>query len=73
MRSVTLTPAYGRDYKNKQSVLDDWHAHKDFIINDVVHPYCGRPANKLDLSESLDQVMIRYGKLRKMLVIDLTE
>ena len=29
---ITLTPAYGRDYKSKAAVLEDWNAGKDFII-----------------------------------------
>ena len=29
---LTLTPAYGRDYKSKAAVLADWEANKDFRI-----------------------------------------
>lgn len=31
MKTITLTPAYGRDYKSKAAVLDDWEDNKDFI------------------------------------------
>lgn len=29
--SLTLVPAYGRDYKNKQALLADWEQGKDFL------------------------------------------
>lgn len=29
---VTLTPAYGRDYKSRPAVITDWEAGKDFTI-----------------------------------------
>jgi len=29
----TLTPAYGRDYKNRASVILDLNANKDFTMN----------------------------------------
>ena len=35
MRTITLTPAYGRDYSSKANVLADWDANKDFIIQDI--------------------------------------
>jgi hypothetical protein len=35
MRTITLTPAYGRDYSSKANVLADWDANKDFVIQDI--------------------------------------
>lgn len=29
---VTLTPAYGRDYKSRPAVIADWESGKDFTI-----------------------------------------
>ena len=64
---MTLTPAYGRDYKSKKAVQADLDAGKDFIIADFGHPYDGKPANHRDLkSEGLATVNIRYGNLRKV-------
>lgn len=34
MRYITVTPAYGRDYKSSRDALADWHAGKDFEIQD---------------------------------------
>ena len=57
-----LVPAYGRDYKNKASVLADWNAGKYFKT--VSGQYCsirdfpGQP------------VTIRYAQMRKCTVIE---
>ena len=65
---MTLTPAYGRDYKSKAAVQADWDGNKDFIIADFGHPYSGKPANKSALVQETTQVQIRYGQLRKVAV-----
>jgi len=39
---MTLVPAYGRDYKNRKSVKDDWNNNKDFIIADMFSGQDGR-------------------------------
>lgn len=30
--TLTVLPAYGRDYPSKAEVLKDWEANKDFIV-----------------------------------------
>jgi len=71
MKSLTLTPAYGRDYKNAKSVKDDFGNNKDFIVTDFFNPYDGKPANKSDLTGQYSQVMIRYSNLMKIVVVKL--
>ena len=68
---VTLTPAYGRDYKSGKAVKDDWEAGKDFVINQMGHEYDGKYINKQDASDSTPGVTynIRYAKLTKVLPI----
>jgi hypothetical protein len=63
--SITLIPAYGRDYKSKKEILKDFDSHKDFLIADFFHPYDGKPANKIDLKD-YSIILIRYNKLRKI-------
>lgn len=64
---MTLTPAYGRDYKSEAAAVADFEAGKDFIIADIVSPWCGKPANKQDLkSIGETRVMLRYDRLRKI-------
>lgn len=70
--TLILTPAYGRDYKNKSAVIDDFERDKDFIINDMFgayKQYDGKPVNKSQLLEdNLKSVNIRYCRLTKVLV-----
>ncbi len=63
---MTLTPAYGRDYKSKAEVLKAWDEGKDFVIADMFHPDSGRFCNKQDVQESVN---IRYKGLRQVCVI----
>ena len=70
--SVTLTPAYGRDYKSKAAVLKDFNDNKDFVIASINNPYCGKYATRADLTVGgVKQVSIRYGKLMKVVLVDL--
>lgn len=60
---MTLTPAYGRDYKSKAAVQADFDAGKDFQIASI-GPDSGRYVNKAQLVEAgVGEVMIRYKRL----------
>lgn len=65
---MTLTPAYGRDYKSKKAVLADWDDNKDFIIAGLMHP---RYTNKEDLRGDgyRCSINIRYAKLTRVTVV----
>jgi hypothetical protein len=67
---MTLTPAYGRDYKSKAAVAEDWQGNRDWCIADVFHPDCGRHATREELAKDFCEVRIRYDKLRKVCVAD---
>jgi len=68
----TLTPAYGRDYKSQKEVLADFNGGKDFIFNDITSLDDGRYVTKTGLERtSVRSVQIRYGKLRKVMVVNL--
>lgn len=68
-----LTPAYGRDYTSAAQVLADFNADKDFQTPS------GRVTNRADLRElvasgrihvsSRGTLQIRYGKLRKLVIV----
>ncbi len=67
---MTLTPAYGRDYKSKRAVEADLAAGKDFIVNDIMSPWDGKPANARSLREAgIVRVNVRYSQLRKVCVV----
>lgn len=67
---TTLTPAYGRDYKSKKELQQDIDADRDFIINDIMSKYDGKPCTpRRDFKGK--KIMFRYGNLRKTAVIQL--
>ena len=68
---MTLTPAYNRDYKNKNDVINDFNNDKDFIINDMFSPYNGKYCNKSDIKNTYKSVKIRYNKLQKVIIVRL--
>jgi len=60
---LTLTPAYGQEYKSKTEVEQAWQQGKDF-------QHEGRYINKQDaLHAGIKQVRIRYASLRKVHII----
>lgn len=66
---MTLTPAYGRDFKSKAAVLEAWLAGRDFIIADAFSGP-GRYINAADAHRSgMREVTIRYSQLRKVCVL----
>lgn len=59
MRHISAVPAYGRDYKTKKAVLEDWNAGKDFLIQDYVeHGYVNKDDKPADVV-----LEIRYKNL----------
>lgn len=72
MNYVTITPAYGRDYKSQKEVLAAWNENRDFIIEDFMHPDCGRYVNKEEAKSSPGTTWnIRYSKNSKVLPVKL--
>lgn len=65
---MTITPAYGRDYKSAKAAKADYDAGKDFIVDSFMNPWDGKPVNKEQLLEQ-SPVNIRYNKLRKVTVV----
>lgn len=66
MNSLTLTPAYGSDFKSKKEVLEAWGSGKDFIIADFSNPWNGKPCSIRDtesLKKTYGKIMFRYKKL----------
>jgi hypothetical protein len=61
---LTVVPAYGRDYKSKKAVQEDWDAGKDFLCAGLNRGY----VNKEDAPKGTT-VTIRYAKLTKVHLI----
>lgn len=71
--SLTLTPAYGRDYKSKAKLMADWEAGKDFLVTDMHSPDNGRYLNLPDLKQygGVTHLHFRYNKLTQVHVVKL--
>jgi hypothetical protein len=62
---MTLTPAYGRDYKNRAQIITDLNSGVDFVMNDYnASGYC----SVRDLPDGQHQV--RDRSLRKLWVVN---
>lgn len=67
---ITLTPAYGRDYRSSSAAIEDFEAGKDFIYHDPSSPYDGKPCSIRDFPNGGD-IKIRYNNLRSLTVFPL--
>lgn len=67
MSHLTLSPAYGRDYKSAKEVKADWESGKDF---DVQSMFASGYINKADaLAQGIKSVNIRYKRMANICVI----
>ncbi len=70
--TATITPAFGRDYKNKKELEADFNQNKDFIYNDFTSPYNGKACNRADLKKAgVSQVKARYKNQTKVFILDI--
>jgi hypothetical protein len=68
--SITLTPAFGRDYRSAGQATEHWAAGKDFRIG-TDGPYCSiRDARSLH-ARGVRTIRIRYARLRNVVEIPL--
>lgn len=66
MRRMTLTPAYGRDYKSKKEILSDLLAGKDFIVHE---PHGSTYINLAGLrAAEVVEINVRYRAMRSVSV-----
>ena len=71
---MTLTPAYGRDYKSAVDVMKAFNDGLDFIINQISHKDDGRYVTKRELIKAgWSTINIRYNKKRRVIVVNLGE
>ena len=64
--TITMTPAYGRDYKSAKAAKESWYGGDDWIINDITNRWDGKPATRKELNET---VKLRYDGLKKVIVV----
>ena len=65
---LDIQPAYGRDYKSIAEVKAAWESSKDFQI---IHSgaYVSIRESNLLLADGITELNVRYGNLRKKLII----
>ena len=66
---ITLTPAYGRDFKNGKEAEANFRAGKDWVVADVMHRYAGSYCSIKDLAG--ETVKLRFKKNANFKVIKL--
>ncbi len=69
-KNITLTPAYGRDYRSAAAVMIDWKAEKDFVLQPV-GSYCSILNTALLKASGVTHVHFRYQKMTKVHVLAL--
>ena len=67
--TLTMVPAYGRDYNSKRAVEKALKNHADFRVQDVGSKWDGMVGNLLNIkTEGYEEVKVRYSKLRKVTI-----
>ena len=70
--TLTVSAAYGRDFKSKKEILNYWNSNKDFQ-NLGVNSY-GSLINKQDAKRfKVGYLNVRYNNLMKIAVIDVSK
>lgn len=63
--TLTVTPAYGRDYTSAKAALADWEAGKDFVVEGL---HSGTYVSKSDLTNG-ETVRIRYNRKTRVVSV----
>tara|TARA_R100001591_G_scaffold97488_1_gene103501 strand:- start:167 stop:388 length:222 start_codon:yes stop_codon:yes gene_type:complete len=67
--TLTLLPAYGRDYKSKKAIINDLNALKDFIVS-----HTGQYINKPQFKEhNIISFNVRYNNQLKITNINIKD
>lgn len=64
---INLVPAYGKDYRTPQAVVDAWNAGHDFLIADISSKWDRRYTSKRDWPDHA--VRIRYNHLEQFIIV----
>lgn len=67
MKAMLVTPAYGRDYLNKEQALAAWRDGKDFLCYGSGGTYLNNEDAK---TAGLDRVTIKYRRKTLLVVVD---
>ena len=76
MNTLSVIPAYLRDYKSRRAVKKDLLAYYDFRVADISSEYDDRPGNLPQFIEALGpdgQLKVRYDSGRKVAIFTIKE
>ena len=68
MKTLSAYPAYGRDYKSRAALIDDWKAGKDFNSN--LGYFSIRDVEMLK-DDGITGIQFRYKKLYQTFILSL--
>ena len=72
MQSITLSPAYGRDFSTRRAAEENFNANQDWRIESVASGYAGAYATRAELKHAgYREVELRYAKLTKVTIVTL--
>jgi len=73
-KTITVTPAYGRDYTTETQVREDWEAGKDFVVADGSSRWDGAYINLEDARRAgIETVKIRFSKLTEVCLVQVSQ
>ena len=75
--TLTVSAAYGRDFKSKKEILNYWNSNRDFqnlgYYNSDIN-YSGSYINKQDAKRlNINSLMVRYKNLMNIAIIDVNK
>lgn len=74
MKSITAIPAYGRDYKSKVALLEDFKSGKDFNgVGLYSIGYFSIENKDQLLKDGFTSISFRYNKQTKVHIVDLNK
>lgn len=62
MKTITLTPAFGKDFKSCRAVRKSFLDGDDFVVSDLSHIHHGRYCSIRDFRHTQFTVYIRFNK-----------
>ncbi len=72
LMGVTLTPAYGRNYKSAEEVIEEFSSGKDFVIRHPMHRWNNKYTSIRDMKLG-EFIYLRYNKNKDITVFTKTE
>lgn len=73
-KTALITPAYGRDYRNRAEAERDLEFEKDFIYHNIESRWDGKPINLPQLKEAgYKAARVKFGKMRRVFIVQFSK